>query len=269
MAFYRRRPRPDAEKCADPAKARASALETLVGQEVSANMLYERLCRRYTEQAAAAAVAEMVQLDYVNDARYAEARAHSLLAARKSRRAAAQSLRQKGLAPAEVVGALEAVYAPEDGGDDPELEAAAALVDQASGAVSEVESYISDAMQYSPIDGEVSSVIAEKGELIGSGYPVITLLDMNDLWITFNIKEDLLPKIRIGSVLKAYVPGLGGAIELKVDYIAVQAEYATWSATRTKGDFDIRTFEVKARPVAKVDGLRPGMTVTVNWDEIR
>uniref|UniRef100_UPI0040285EB6 RecX family transcriptional regulator n=1 Tax=Faecalibacterium prausnitzii TaxID=853 RepID=UPI0040285EB6 len=99
MAFYRRRPRPDAEKCADPAKARASALETLAGQEVSANMLYERLCRRYTEQAAAAAVAEMVQLDYVNDARYAEARAHSLLAARKSRRAAAQSLRQKGLAP--------------------------------------------------------------------------------------------------------------------------------------------------------------------------
>lgn len=128
MAFYRRRPRPDAEKCADPAKARASALETLAGQEVSANILYERLCRRYTEQAAAAAVAEMVQLDYVNDARYAEARAHSLLAARKSRRAAAQSLRQKGLA-AEVAGALEAVYAPEDGGDDPELEAAAALVD--------------------------------------------------------------------------------------------------------------------------------------------
>ena len=65
MAFYRRRPRPDAEKCADPAKARASALETLAGQEISANMLYERLCRRYTEQAAAAAVAEMVQLDYV------------------------------------------------------------------------------------------------------------------------------------------------------------------------------------------------------------
>ena len=121
MAFYRRRPRPDAEKCADPAKARASALETLAGQEVSANILYERLCRRYTEQAAAAAVAEMVQLDYVNDARYAEARAHSLLAARKSRRAAAQSLRQKGLAPAEVAGALEAVYAPEDGGDDPDI----------------------------------------------------------------------------------------------------------------------------------------------------
>ena len=129
MAFYRRRPRPDAEKCADPAKARASALETLAGQEVSANMLYERLCRRYTEQAAAAAVAEMVQLDYVNDARYAEARAHSLLAARKSRRAAAQNLRQKGLNAQQIEQALESVYAPDEDGESPELEAAAALVD--------------------------------------------------------------------------------------------------------------------------------------------
>ena len=128
MAFYRRRPRPDAEKCADPAKARASALETLAGQEVSANMLYERLCRRYTEQAAAAAVAEMVQLDYVNDARYAEARAHSLLAARKSRRAAAQNLRQKGLNAQQIEQALESVYAPDEDGESPELEAAAALV---------------------------------------------------------------------------------------------------------------------------------------------
>ena len=147
-------------------------------------------------------------------------------------------------------------------------QAAAALVDQASGAVSEVESYISDARQYSPINGEVSSVIAEQGELIGSGYPVITLMDMNDLWIVFNVKEDLLPKIKVGTELKAYVPGLGGDIELVVYYMAVQAEYATWSATRTKGDFDIRTFEVKARPKGKIAGLRPGMTVTVDWDKL-
>ena len=128
MAFYRRRPRPDAEKCADPAKARASALETLAGQEVSANMLYERLCYGFTEQAAAAAVAEMVERDYVNDDRYAEARAHSLLAARKSRRAAAQNLRQKGLSGAQIEQALESVYAPDVDGESPELEAAAALV---------------------------------------------------------------------------------------------------------------------------------------------
>lgn len=146
--------------------------------------------------------------------------------------------------------------------------AAGALVDQASGAIQEVQSYLADAVQYAPVDGEVSTVIAEEGELIGAGYPVVTILDMTDLWVTFNIKETLLPKIKIGSVLRAYVPGLDHDIDLKIYYMAAQAEYATWSATRTRGDFDIRTFEVRARPVNPVAGLRPGMTVTVNWDEI-
>ena len=126
MSFYkRRRPKTEGEKCADPAKARARALDALASREMSSAQLYERLCYGFTEQAAAAAVAEMVELDYVNDDRYAEARAHSLLAARKSRRAAAQNLRQKGLSGAQ---ALESVYAPDADGESPELEAAAALV---------------------------------------------------------------------------------------------------------------------------------------------
>ena len=107
MSFYkRRRPKQEEEKCADPAKARARALDALASREMSSAQLYERLCYGFTEQAAAAAVAEMVELDYVNDDRYAEARAHSLLAARKSRRAAAQNLRQKGLSGAEAAAAL-------------------------------------------------------------------------------------------------------------------------------------------------------------------
>ena len=95
---------------------------------MSSAQLYERLCYGFTEQAAAAAVAEMVERDYVNDDRYAEARAHSLLAARKSRRAAAQNLRQKGLSGTQIEQALESVYAPDEDGESPELEAAAALV---------------------------------------------------------------------------------------------------------------------------------------------
>ena len=130
MSFYkRRRPKQEEEKCADPAKARARALDALASREMSSAQLYERLCYGFTEQAAAAAVAEMVELDYVNDDRYAEARAHSLLAARKSRRAAAQNLRQKGLAAGEIQQALDAVYTPDVSGEDPELEAAAALVE--------------------------------------------------------------------------------------------------------------------------------------------
>ena len=130
MSFYkRRRPKQEEEKCAAPAKARARALDALASREMSSAQLYERLCYGFTEQAAAAAVAEMVELDYVNDDRYAEARAHSLLAARKSRRAAAQNLRQKGLAAGEIQQALDAVYTPDVSGEDPELEAAAALVE--------------------------------------------------------------------------------------------------------------------------------------------
>ncbi len=122
MSFYKRR-RPDAggkvrrpRQGPCPRTGNAGRAGGLLR-----NMLYERLCRRFTEQAAAAAVAEMVQLDYVNDDRYAEARAHSLLAARKSRRAAAQNLRQKGLSAPQVAAALEAVYAPDEDGENPEL----------------------------------------------------------------------------------------------------------------------------------------------------
>ena len=133
MSFYRKSYRPrrggeEPEKCADPAKARARALDALSAREMTSTQLYERLCARFTEQSAAAAVAEMVELDYVNDDRYAETRAHGLLMARKSRRAAAQNLRQKGLNSQQIEQALETVYAPDENGESPELEAAAALV---------------------------------------------------------------------------------------------------------------------------------------------
>ena len=129
MPFYRKSYRPrrggeEPEKCADPAKARARALDALSAREMTSTQLYERLCARFTEQAAAA----MVELDYVNDDRYAETRAHGLLMARKSRRAAAQNLRQKGLNSQQIEQALETVYAPDENGESPELEAAAALV---------------------------------------------------------------------------------------------------------------------------------------------
>ena len=129
FGYKRRRPLAEEEKSADVAKARARALETLAAQEVSSGQLYERLCRRFTEQTAAEVVAEMVEREYVNDERYAEARAHSLLAAKKSRRAAAQNLRQKGLSAQQVTAALETVYTASEDGEDPELEAAAALVE--------------------------------------------------------------------------------------------------------------------------------------------
>ena len=154
------------------------------------------------------------------------------------------------------------------GASKEDKDAAAAQVQQAEGVVSEVESYISDAMVYAPVDGEVSTIIAEQGELVGTGYPVVAILDTTDTWVTFNIKETLLPKITVGMQMTAYVPALDRNVELEVTYISVQADFATWSATRTQGSFDIRTFAVKARPVTDVENIRPGMSVLVNWDEL-
>lgn len=154
------------------------------------------------------------------------------------------------------------------GASKEDKEAAAAQVQQAEGVVSEVESYISDAMVYAPVDGEVSTIIAEQGELVGTGYPVVAILDTTDTWVTFNIKETLLPKITVGMKMTAYVPALDRNVELEVTYISVQADFATWNATRTQGSFDIRTFAVKARPVTDVENIRPGMSVLVNWDEL-
>ena len=140
--------------------------------------------------------------------------------------------------------------------------AAAALLEQAASVVSEVEVYLSDAKVFSPVSGEVSTIIAEEGELVGSGYPVVALIDMDDVWVSFNIREDLLPRIHKGTRMKAYVPALDRDVDLVVDYIAAQADFATWSATRTRGGFDVRTFNVKARFDSEApDYLRPGMSV--------
>lgn len=155
-----------------------------------------------------------------------------------------------------------------DGASKEDKEAAAAQVQQAEGAINEVESYISDAMVYSPVDGEISSIIAEQGELVGSGYPVVSIIDTTDIWATFNVKETLLPKIKIGGKMVAYIPALDRDIEFEVRYISVQADFATWSATRTQGSFDIRTFAVKAYPIGNAEGLRPGMSVLIDWNQL-
>ncbi|WP_147638563.1 HlyD family secretion protein [Alistipes sp.] len=156
----------------------------------------------------------------------------------------------------------------DDGSSKEDKAAAAAQVLRAQGAVTEVESYLSDAMVYSPVTGEISTVIAEQGELVGTGYPVVAILDLQDMWVTFNIKETLLPQIHMGTRMIGYVPALDKEVEFTVTYIAPQADFATWAATRTQGGFDIRTFTVKAKPVTCVEYMRPGMSVLVDWSRI-
>jgi HlyD family secretion protein len=154
-----------------------------------------------------------------------------------------------------------------NGTRDEDKAAAAALVEQASGAVSEVESLIEEARVRAPIDGEVLEHVVNLGELAASGMPIVTMMDLSDIWVTFNMREDHLGGLKIGDKLSGNVPGLSDqAIELSVTYIAALGDFATWRATSASGGFDLRTFEVRAKPAGSVDGLRPGMSVTVPWE---
>ena len=147
--------------------------------------------------------------------------------------------------------------------------AALALVEQADGAVKEVNSYLSETTLNAPISGEISSIIAEEGELIGSGLPVISIVNLEDSWITFNMREDLLSKIKKDTEFTAKFPALGNQeIKLKVTYIKALGNFASWRATKASGSFDMKTFEVRAMPVEAHKDLRPGMTAVVNWDKI-
>lgn len=142
-----------------------------------------------------------------------------------------------------------------------EKKAAAAQVNRAKGAVAEVNSYIHETMQIAQMAGEVSDVYPKVGELIGTGSPIMSVSLMNDIWGTFNVREDQLDGMKVGSIVTAFVPAFKKEIRMKVYYIKDQGSYAVWKATKSNGQYDLKTFEVKARPKDKLEGLRPGMSL--------
>lgn len=146
-----------------------------------------------------------------------------------------------------------------------EKQAATALTAQATGGVEQVESLVKEKNVTSPIASEISRIYVEIGEVAAAGLPLATLVDLSDQWAVFNIREDDLPKITKGAVLSAEIPALNAKnVQFKVYFINPRGDYATWRATRQSSGYDLRTFEVRARPVQPVSDLRPGMSVIVN-----
>lgn len=141
--------------------------------------------------------------------------------------------------------------------------AAAAQKNRAKGAVDEVNAYINETMQIAQMEGEVSDIYPKVGELLGSGSPIMSISIMDDMWGTFNIREDQLNGIKIGSTINAFIPAFNKDVKMKVYYMKDQGSYATWKATKSNGQYDLKTFEVKARPIDKIDGLRPGMSLVI------
>ena len=147
------------------------------------------------------------------------------------------------------------------GAQKEDKEMAAAKVEQAKGVVAEVDSYIHETFLLAYADGEVTDIFPHIGELVGTGAPIMNIAMMDDMWATFNIREDHLRKMPLGSRFTAEFPALGASVIMEVNYMKDRGDYAAWKATKQTGQYDLKTFEVRAVPVTEVSGLRPGMTV--------
>ena len=145
---------------------------------------------------------------------------------------------------------------------------AVAQVTQAQANLTQVQANVDELTVTSPIDGEVTTRTAEVGKLFSAGAPLISIVDVDNAWFTFNLREDLLEGLEVGQPLDVRVPALGDAsatIPATITAINVEGSYANWRATKATGDFDLRTFSVRAEPTAAVPGLRPGMSALVDW----
>lgn len=190
-----------------------------------------------------------------------------------------QNLYNKGVVPAQKRDEVEAQYNAAvatasaaksqydlavSGADVEDKIAANALVMRAKGAVDEVKSYMNEITLTAPISGQIEEIYPERGELVGTGAPIMSIVDLNDIWFTFNIREDLLSSYKEGTVIKVKIPALNNeVVEAKIFNMKALASYATWRATKTSGQIDVKTFEVKARPVKKVENLLPGMSAII------
>ena len=142
--------------------------------------------------------------------------------------------------------------------------AAEAQVAKVDAVLKEVAAAEAERYLLSPCDGEVSELFPKVGELVGQGSPVMSVVDMNDVWFTFAVREDMLSGFSVGGVANIRIPALGESeYPVRITHIRAMGTYATWRSTNQNGGFDVRTFDVKCRPLATIPNLRPGMTALV------
>lgn len=154
-----------------------------------------------------------------------------------------------------------------NGARQEEKKASAAQVERAKGAVQEVNSYIHETVQIAQMEGEVSDIYPKVGELVGTGSPIMSISVMKDIWGTFNVREDQLNGLSVGKTFTAFVPAFNKSVKMKVYYMKDEGSYAVWKATKANGQYDLKTFEVKARPIDSMEGLRPGMSLIIKEEK--
>ena len=151
-----------------------------------------------------------------------------------------------------------------DGAQSEDKAASQSMVDAAIGTVDEINSLLVDARLTAPEDGQISTIFPKRGELVAMGTPIMNLVVLSDIHVVLNIREDLMPKFKMGDTFVADVPAIAGKdIEFKIYYISPLGSFATWKSTKQVGSYDMRTFEIHAHPTSTVPDLRPGMSVLI------
>lgn len=199
---------------------------------------------------------ERVQILYVDSVvprqRYDEAEA-AMLSARATERAAYEQYRLAS-----------------EGWQSEDRKASRNMVEAAASSVDEMSALLADARLTAPADGQIASIYPKRGELVAPGAPIMSLVVVDDSYLVFNVREDLMPHFRMGKHFKVAVPALARTdVSVEVYYISPLGSFATWKSTRQAGSYDMRTFEIKMRPTAPVEGLRPGMSVLLKLEEGR
>lgn len=146
-----------------------------------------------------------------------------------------------------------------------DVSAARAQVERAQGAINEVSSYVSEAALVATADGVVTDIFPEVGELVGSGAPIMNVSVVDDMWFVFNVREDMLPGLAVGTETDVYVPAFDKTVKVRIERIKEVGSFATWKATKALDKYDLKTFEVEAYPLTPSDlaGLRVGMTAVL------
>lgn len=150
-----------------------------------------------------------------------------------------------------------------NGAQQEDKEAAKAMLERAKGAVAEVQSYVAESYLISPVDGQISEIFPNEWELVGTGAPVMNVMDLTDKWGAFNVREDRLEKFKMNEVVNVFVPALNKNVDMKVYYRKDLGSYAAWKATKTTGQYDRKTFEVRARFMDNQIDVIPGMSLII------
>lgn len=150
----------------------------------------------------------------------------------------------------------------QSGAQQEDKQSSAAMVTAAQGGEKEVEAILQDQYLLSPCNGIVDEIYPQQGELVALGAPIMSVLRGDDRWITFNVREELLNDLPIGKEIDVVIPSLGEMeTKAQVYYVRDMGDYAVWRATKVTGEWDSRTFKIKARPLEQLPNLRPGMSV--------